>query len=262
MSLLLKVDNLSKRFGGLDAVKNVSFQVEAGQINAIIGPNGAGKTTLFNLLTSLTPATSGNAFFLNRDLCSLPPHQITKLGVCRTFQNICLFGNMSVLDNVIVGFHSRTHTGLVGAIFQFSHSHREWLKMADEAIELLDTFGLLEYKDELASNLPYGQQRWLEIARALASQPKLLLLDEPAAGLNIGETDTMMHQISWLRKEMGKTILLIEHDMKFVMGISDHIVVLDHGHMIAQGNPEEIQGNEQVMEAYLGKGYKKHVRSQ
>ncbi len=262
MPPLLKVDNLSKRFGGLDAVKDVSFQVEAGEICAIIGPNGAGKTTLFNMLTGLIPVTSGCAAFLDQHLHTLPPHRITKLGICRTFQNICLFSNMSVLDNVIVGLHSRTRTGLMGAILHFSPSHKEWLKMGGEAMELLETFDLLAYKHELACNLPYGQQRRLEIARALAAQPKLLLLDEPAAGLNIGETDIMMRQISWLRNELGKTILLIEHDMRFVMGISDHIVVLDHGQKIAEGNPEQIQGNERVIEAYLGKGYKKNVGNQ
>ena len=262
MTLLLKVDNLSKRFGGLDAVKDVSFQVQEDEICAIIGPNGAGKTTLFNMLTGLISVTSGNAFYLNYDLSSLSPYQITKYGICRTFQNIFLFGNMTVLDNVIVGLHSRTRTGMLGAILQFSSSHREWLGMGKEALKLLDTFGLLAYKDELACNLPYGQQRWLEIARALAAQPRLLLLDEPAAGLNIGETDTMMRQICWLRNEMGKTILLIEHDMRFVMGISNHIVVLDHGQKIAEGNPEQIQGNDLVIEAYLGRGYKeKNVRN-
>ncbi len=259
---LLKVDNLTKRFGGLEAVKDVGFQVEEGQIFAIIGPNGAGKTTLFNLFTGLLGFTSGNVHFKDNELRNLPPHQITTLGICRTFQNICLFTNMTVLENVIVGFHCRTRTGLLGALVNTRAARGEWKKVSEDACQLLDVFKLLPVKDELASNLPYGQQRRLEIARALASSPELLLLDEPAAGLNIAETGIMMEQISWLRSEMGKTILLIEHDMHLVMGISDQIVVLDHGRKIAEGKPNEIQANEQVIEAYLGKGYKRDVRNQ
>jgi branched-chain amino acid transport system ATP-binding protein len=259
---LLKVDRVTKRFGGLEAVKDVSFEVEEGQIFAIIGPNGAGKTTLFNLFTGLLSFTAGSVHFKDHELRNLPPHQITRLGICRTFQNICLFNNMTVLDNVIVGFHCRTHTGLLGAWMNTRSARAEWKKVHEDACQLLDLFKLLPVKDELAANLPYGQQRRLEIARALASSPELLLLDEPAAGLNIAETGTMMEQISWLRNEMGKTILLIEHDMRLVMGISDHIVVLDHGRKIAEGKAEAIQANEQVIEAYLGKGYKRDVRNQ
>lgn len=250
--MLLKIENLHKSFGGLKAVSQFSAHLHQGEIVSIIGPNGAGKTTIFNLVTGFYLPDSGKIQFQAQDIAGLKPHLISSAGVSRTFQNIRLFGSLTVLDNIRLAFHGQSRYNLWQSLLANQSFHREEERITEKSLELLRIFELAKEQQKISRELPYGLQRRLEIARAIATNPKLLLLDEPAAGMNHTEVNDLMHLIRWTREKFTLTILLIEHQMRMIMSLSERIIVLNFGETIAEGKPEEVQKNLKVIEAYLG----------